>query len=378
MWSRSYTQKSLQMSSPGSRVKVQSPSPSRGPQSSLEGPGDSGLCVAAVELGSELHQRRANEKEEMQELNVTFAGYIGKVQALEQKNFALQEELAKLLGSNAGASTGIAQEYELKFKEVRDAIEAVTNEKGAADIERGYLEEEVGVWKLKLDEELALKEEAQIVLREFHQDVEDAAQRKAELEKRVEQLVAEIKFVKQLHDEELSDLSTQMEDSKVTVEFADERPDLVASLRNMRAEMEAVAARNVQEAEKWYKGKFDTLKQHAGKHEEQMKSMKEEIVTLHGQLTDLQSQIDGLRARNAAFEQQLEDMEAAHMDKAGSHKDVIAQLEAQLCQTKMEMSKHLRDYQELLHTKLKLDTEIATYRKLLEGEELRLGIAKDD
>ena len=112
--------------------------------------------MSAVEVGTEI-QQHANEKEEMHEVNVRFAGYIGKVQALELRNAQLQAELAALQGRFKGGPGGLGEEYEIKFKEMRDLIEALTAQKGAADIERGYIEEEIDVWRLKLEEEMALK-----------------------------------------------------------------------------------------------------------------------------------------------------------------------------------------------------------------------------
>lgn len=50
----------------------------------------------------------------------------------------------------------------------------------------------------------------------------------------------------------------------------------------------------------------------------------------------------------------------------------IHQLEEALQNAKQDMAKQLRDYQKLMDIKLALDIEIATYYRLLEGEENRL------
>ena len=49
----------------------------------------------------------------------------------------------------------------------------------------------------------------------------------------------------------------------------------------------------------------------------------------------------------------------------------LAELEAALQKAKQDMACLIKEYQEVLNSKLGLDVEITTYRKLLEGEETR-------
>lgn len=61
--------------------------------------------------------------------------------------------------------------------------------------------------------------------------------------------------------QEIRELQAQLQEQQVQVEMDMSKPDLTAALRDIRAQYETIAAKNISEAEEWYKSKVGNLAQ---------------------------------------------------------------------------------------------------------------------
>ncbi|XDA74432.1 hypothetical protein R6Z07F_004656 [Ovis aries] len=312
------------------------------------------------------------EKEQIKNLNSRFAAFIDKVRFLEQQNKLLETKW-QFYQNQRCCESNLEPLFNGYIETLRREAEHVEADSGRLASELNHVQEVLEGYKKKYEEEVALRATAENEFVALKKDVDCAYVRKSDLEANSEALIQEIDFLRRLYEEEIRVLQANISDTSVIVKMDNSRDlNMDCIVAEIKAQYDDIASRSRAEAESWYRSKCEEIKATVIRHGETLRRTKEEINELNRVIQRLTAEVENAKCQNSKLEAAVTQAEQQGEVALNDARCKLAGLEEALQKAKQDMACLLKEYQEVMNSKLGLDIEIATYRRLLEGEEQRL------
>ncbi|XP_063149826.1 keratin, type II cytoskeletal 5-like [Candoia aspera] len=307
------------------------------------------LKPLSLGVDPEEQKARTHEKEEMKTLNNQFACFIDKVRSLEQQNKVLATKWELLNQCVQPSRKNLEAYYENFIASLKKQLECLLSEREKLEHEQKNMQELVEEYRSRYEGEVNRRTTAENEFVVLKKDVDCVFLTKEELESKVDVLAQELEVLRCIFAEELTQLDSQICDTSVVLKMDNTRDlDMDLILKNIAE-----------------------IQHNRGKFNEELKNNQHEIAELNRVVQRLQTDAANTKKQVTTLQSAICDSEQRGDIALKDARNKHVELQTAYQQSKDKLACLLRDYQELLNTKLALDIEIATYKALLEGEESR-------
>ncbi|MCJ8741789.1 hypothetical protein PDJAM_G00074580 [Pangasius djambal] len=319
-----------------------------------------------------------NEKVAMQNLNDRLASYLDKVRTLEKANSKLEVQIREAL-EKRGPDVRDYSRYQAILDDLRKKVfdATVDNARLVLQIDNARLAADD--FRVKYEAELSIRQSVEADIVGLRKVIDDTNIGRMNLESEIEALKEELIHLKKNHDNEVMELRNQVAQSGVQVDVdAPKGQDLAQIMEEIRAKYEKMAQKNQEELKAWHESQIQEVQVQVTQNTEALQGARTEVNELRRQIQTLEIELESQKSLKASLEGTLRDTEMRYNMEIENLNSIILQLEAELMQLRNNIQQQTQEYEALLNMKMKLEAEIATYRRLLDGEDFMLEDAVEE
>ncbi|ETE59039.1 Keratin, type II cytoskeletal 5, partial [Ophiophagus hannah] len=315
------------------------------------------------------HQVKVHEKDQMKDLNTQFACFIDKVRSLEQRNRILVTKWELLQTQKMPmVKKDLSTLFENYITNLRKKADYIFNEKNKLENQQKIIQELIAEYQSKYKEENNRKEHLENEFILLKQQVDKEFKQQKELELKRELLMENKEFLKYFFMEvcilKLQSVVLNMDNSRGL--------DMDLLMKNIDTWYQSIAQRSKEEANLFYQNQIEDLQNKKWQCHESLQKTSVEITELNRVIHLMQCKVDAEKKKTAIFQIAIGDIEHKGDRALKDARTKQTELQNRIQNSKDQLAVILRDYQDLMNTKLALDIEIATYKTMLEGEENRI------
>ncbi|XP_044152572.1 keratin, type I cytoskeletal 14-like [Bufo gargarizans] len=302
----------------------------------------------------------------MQNLNIRLASYLDKVKALEDANASIETKIKEWYIKHQPKVEDYSPYFHI-IEELKSKIltESSENVKIFLQIDNAKLAAED--FRIKYENELCLYQSVESDICGLRKVLDELNFARSALEPQLQSLKEEIECLKRTHEAEINALKRERADINVEMNAAP-GVDLGKLLNDMRAQYEEIAEQNRQKAADWFIEKSAELNKEISHSSEIVECHKTQLNELRRTVQELEIELQAQLAMKKSLECSLAETEGCYNGQLSQLQDYVGNLEEQLSQIRSDLERQNAEYKLLLDIKTRLEMEIQTYRRLLDGE----------
>uniref|UniRef100_A0A3B5KQX6 Keratin 18a, tandem duplicate 1 n=1 Tax=Xiphophorus couchianus TaxID=32473 RepID=A0A3B5KQX6_9TELE len=341
----------------------------------MGGGAGAGGFSSSVQVSGNSADIMGNEKFAMQNLNDRLANYLETVRNLEKANHKLEIKIKEAL-EKSGPDFRDYSKYQPIIDDLRKKIFDATTDNARLVLNIDNARLAADDFRVKYESELAIRQSVEADIVGLRKLIDDTNLSRMNLESEIETLKEELIHLKKNHENEVMELRNQIAQSGVHVDVdAPKGQDLAQIMAEIRAKYEKMAKKNQEDLKVWHESQIVEVQTQVTQNTEALKGAQTEINDLRRQIQTLEIELE---SQKSSLEGTLRDTELRYNMEIESLNAVLLGLEAELTQLRNQIQLQSQDYEALLNTKMKLEAEIATYRRLLDGEDFKLQDALEE